>query len=620
MARVHSHIHLLILCFAAASLLLTALQSHASAAADEETEWTVMVYMAADSEPALPWEEDINEMEEAQLADWMNVVVLVDPLGVGDSMILEVVSDNSIDIVSTEVNDSLEVIPADGEADMASPSTLSDFVTYCGLNYPADRLALVLWGHSGGWYGMCQDGASLLQLPDLGLALDEATEELGRSLDIVVSDSCVEGVIETMCELQGNADWYVGSEVAVPAQGFEYDQVLDSLAEDREVAPEEWGAAICEIHRMTLLLNSWSAAIAVYDLRAFDVFIDRLSELSPYMDGYAGLYRDTFAQALQETAASDFMEWYLDAGDALRRLAGAELPLDVKFLALQALLAYEEMVYRFEGYASPFDDDYEDLLGCTGAAVYAPAEEDLGATYLALAFYDSGWADATASVRASEPEMTTGAGPEVSYADTDDDGEVDEATLHWAVAHELHMAWVFVQMDDGMQLLDVLESNGSDLVVTGLAGELTVSASAWDGGVVATHHTLEFVLTRALDIRVRVVSSDGAVTDGIEVVVQTRGGPISLTLSDEEFVGSIIVPDDARYGDLLTVEVLGKGGVPVAQNRTYVTGSEIVLEVTYVEEAGDTPGTEFILPAAALVISAVAVAVYVRGRKTPPEL
>lgn len=619
MARSRLSWHLVILCCAVASLSLTAFQSQASGAQGDETEWTVVVYMAADSEPALPWEEDINEMEEAQLEDWMNVVVLVDPLGSGDSMILDIVSDDSSSILSTELNDSLEVIPAGGEVDMASPGTLSDFVTFCWRNYPADRLALVLWGHSGGWYGLCQDGTSLLQLPDLRLALEDATQEMGRRVDIVVADSCVEGVLETMHELRDYADWYVGSEIAVPAQGLRYDQILDSLAEDSNVTPEEWGAVICETHRTNLLLNSWSAAMAVYDLRALDEFIGRLSELSSYMAGYADLYRDEFVGTLEETASSDFSEWYLDVGDALSRLASADVPLEVNRLAIQTLTAYNDIIYTFESYASPYDDGYDYVLNYTGAAVYAPTEADLGASYQSLSLYDTGWGNATAAIRNGEPEAVTETGFDVSCVDTDDDGELDQATLHWETTDERHVAWVFVTTGAGLELLDVLESDGSDIVIMGLAGELTVSASAWDGGAVVAHHMTEFTLTGILDIRVRVVSGDTAVTDGVEVVVHGRAGEIPLTLSGEEFVGAILVPDDAWYGDLLTVEVRETGGATAALNRTYVTGSDIALEVVYFAGPEDAPGMEFVLPAAALVISAIAVAIYLRGRRHRPE-
>ncbi|MGD9963221.1 MAG: hypothetical protein AB7S97_04905 [Thermoplasmata archaeon] len=368
-----------------------------------------------------------------------------------------------------------------------------------------------------------------------------------------------------------------------------------------------------------MLLDSWSATMAVHDLRALDALIDRLAELSSYMEGYADLYRDTLMWSLEEAAASDFSEWYLDVGDALEELAGAELPLDLNHLAIEALQAYDDMLYDFRSYASPYDDDHDEVLDYTGAAVYAPSEGELGTAYTSLAFYDVGWADATAAIRADEPQAATGPGPEVSYADIDGDEESDEATLHWAIAHERHLAWVFAETDAGLELLRVLESNGSDLVLTGLAGELTVSASAWDEGAAVTHHTLDLVLTRALDIRVRVESSGGPVTDGIEVVVLTRTGPIYLAPSDEGFVGSVIVPGDARYGDLLTVEVLDKGGAVIAQNRTCVAGPDIALEVFYPGEGDDTPGMELILPVAALTISAAAVAVYLRGRKPGPE-
>ena len=491
MARNRACLQSIILLFSSVSLLSVPLLSTGSAISQDEPTWTVMVYMAADAEPALPWEEDINEMEAADLTDWMDVVVLVDPLGFGDSALLHVEKDTSTAIVSSEIDDDRKVIPMTGEVDMASPDTLKDFVTFTARNYPSDRFALVLWGHGGGWYGLCQDGSSALRLPDLGSALAAATNEIGKKLDIVIADTCVEGVIETMYELRYAADWYVGSEMIVPAQGLRYDLVLSSLSMDRSVSPSDWGAHICEIHRMTLSLDSWSATMATFDLSALDGFAGNLEALSSSMEGYASIYRGTLMGALHQTAASDLVEWYLDMGDALKRIMTANLPLEVRYKAFETLRAYDALIYDFEVYVNPSEEDFDIVSNYTGAAAYAPCDDQMDEPYWSVSFSGVGWGNATSLIRSEEPTTVSQPGPEVTFNDTDSDGELDEATLHWDLDCDRYAAWAFYETDAGMLFAGRFESDVPTLRIDGIAGELTVSASAWTQGSVVSHHDLE---------------------------------------------------------------------------------------------------------------------------------
>ena len=592
MATLRAGLHITVLILTSVSLLCTPLQARASGAGQEGPTWTFMVYMAADSEQELPWEDDLNEMEAAGPPDWLQVLVLADPRGYGDSVLLEIEGDESPVVVSPQVDDMGTVIPSSGEVDMTSPDTLTDFITFAADNYPADRYALVLWGHGGGWYGLCADGTSLLRLPDLGQAMDSAKDAIGRNLDIIIADSCAEGVLETMYELRGAADWYVGSEISVPAQGLRYDLVLGALAEDRAVPPGDLGARICEIHRATLYYDSWSAAMATYDLGALGAFVEGFAGLSSSLEGYAGLYREELSDVLNLTARSDFTEWYLDVGDLLDRLTSPDLPLDVRHLALGALLEYDDLVYDFELYASPYDDP-ETVSDYTGAVVYAPSASSSDAQYWSVSFSEVGWGDATALIRNGEPATADLPGPEVTYTDTDDDGRPDQATLTWDTDHDLHTALVFAETPAGMQLLASLESDMPEVVISGVQGHLMVSASAWDLGEVVSHDEAELVLCGEVGIRVLVFEDGQPVTEVWEVRVVTGNGNLSLTASEGHFTGEVRVPEDAEYGELLTVEVLGTGGIVLGQNRTFVQGDEVVLEVSITPEAlpgPDLPG------------------------------
>ena len=44
-----------------------------------------------------------------------------------------------------------EIVESLGETDSGSPEVLSSFISWAAVNYPADRYALILWNHGGGW-------------------------------------------------------------------------------------------------------------------------------------------------------------------------------------------------------------------------------------------------------------------------------------------------------------------------------------------------------------------------------------------------------------------------------------------------------------------------------------
>ena len=102
--------------------------------------------------------------------------------------------------------------------------------------------------------------------------------------------------------------------------------------------------------------------------------------------------------------------------------------------------------------------------------------------------------------------------------------------------------------------------------------------------------------------------------DGVDVRVWTLRGPVELSSAGDIFYGEIMVPDDAVFGDLLTVEVIGRDGEVIAQNRTFIQGTEVVLEVRLVKDIDDQTGTQFLIPAAFLGVCAIAVAFYVSDR------
>lgn len=201
-------------------------------------DWTFMVYMSADVDAALANEAlvDINEMETAGSTANVNILVLYDGRGTGDSTIYRIQKDaggfNSA-IISPTVDDLGAVIdPVSRELDMSKPATLKSYAAWTMENYPAQKNLLVFWGHG--------DGVLVQFVPDkgIGMKIGEIHQALaGLKLDIVGFDTCLLGHFEVANELVGIADIMIGSEAKEPLAGWDYQATLVKLVTEPGTEP-----------------------------------------------------------------------------------------------------------------------------------------------------------------------------------------------------------------------------------------------------------------------------------------------------------------------------------------------------------------------------------------------
>lgn len=163
----------------------------------EKKKWTFMFYDDADFENAY------NALDDFQLDAGsglnFNVVVLEDTYG-GQS-------------TTWHLNEfhQLESEAENGEVNMGDYAVLRDFVSYCKNHFPAERYMLWMYDHGGGWAGACVDDSSdgdMLSMVEMRRALEEA----GKIDILCFSAPCLMGAIESVYELRGLVDVYVGSE------------------------------------------------------------------------------------------------------------------------------------------------------------------------------------------------------------------------------------------------------------------------------------------------------------------------------------------------------------------------------------------------------------------------
>ncbi|MBU0684907.1 MAG: clostripain-related cysteine peptidase [Thermoplasmatota archaeon] len=564
------------------------------------TTWTIMVYMADDATPILSWQDDVNEMEAAQQMAGTNIIALVDEYGDSNTTLLRVQQDpNGLDptIVSWRVNDSGIVIPPSGEVNMASPDTLSAFINFSVSAYPAQRYVLILWGHGANWHGLCPDGTDIMSLPELRSALVSSTSSLGRPLDMVIIDSCAEASFEMLNQIREYTRIFVSSEKDVPFQGLPYTQVLDGLAIDTNLAPEAFGARIVDAYVDWSMVNSpYSATMGVYNLSRLEPVMNDLIALSDQGKKYDSIFHGTIMEAF-EAAESYETAWAVDFGNLMDQLQRRNLPFEIRMLAIESAMSYQNMVTYFKEWSNP--DPYDGITthNATGAIIYAPNTSSVDDTYIELQLASTSWYDFGRLARHPGPTNESLPGPTITYKAGNDSiglfGLPTELDLNWSYDYTTITAWVFRREPGGMTLLDIFsKSDKSPIVINDVFGSLVLATSAERDGVAVSYQALNATLYGQVLMEVRLVKDGEVIHQGYQV----RGtvGNKSLLVRDinPTFAMVLIAPSDVDIGQMVRVEVLnGPNGEVVGNGWIVVTSNQSLTEIQVFDQphkqAGD---------------------------------
>ncbi len=205
------------------------------------SDWTVMVYMAADNNLSEQAVVDINEMESAVFTEDVRVIALVDwSIYSEDSRAKKyrILHDESPEIKS-------DVISTLGEIDSGDWGELSGFVNSTIRSYPARNYALIIWSHGDSWYrdgaqrDICFDDESNNEIGVRNGDLERAMVALLNKMDILIFDACLMQGVEVIGETAGKADYIIGSEEEIPWDGFPFKEVLEiwnSNSSSRDIA------------------------------------------------------------------------------------------------------------------------------------------------------------------------------------------------------------------------------------------------------------------------------------------------------------------------------------------------------------------------------------------------
>jgi len=115
----------------------------------ESAKWTIMVYMDGDNTLEYAAWDDLSELESVSSTDEINIVAQLDAYYSCSGTFRYYITGSAPGAsYPWYPDDIVQTLP---EQNMADPATLTSFVNWATINYPAEKYLLVLWNHGGGW-------------------------------------------------------------------------------------------------------------------------------------------------------------------------------------------------------------------------------------------------------------------------------------------------------------------------------------------------------------------------------------------------------------------------------------------------------------------------------------
>ncbi|MGI9328418.1 MAG: clostripain-related cysteine peptidase [Pseudomonadales bacterium] len=350
-----------------------------------ETDWTLMIYMAADNDLEQAALIDLDEIEAGMPEQGVEIIVLIDRAegyadGVGDwtdARLLRMRPDRTRGEVHAETLQQL------GEINTGDPDNLKRFLQYSQKNFPAKHYGLVLWDHGGGWQGMADDEQPGGDIEHDNLTLDEVSAALraglpqGQLLDLIGFDMCLMAQLEVGYEVAEFARYMVASQAIEPGYGWPYDVLLPEFGQ-RSVGAKRLAQNIVRKYAdFTKQAGERIATQSAFDLAKLetvrvhlDALTDRLAAVATqqWPNLSRGLFwGDSFetggkAENLRQGEAALASSDLLDVVKRTRLALGRAFPAEREFQALLASVS-----------AAVLDNHVSDRHRLShGVSIYAP--------------------------------------------------------------------------------------------------------------------------------------------------------------------------------------------------------------------------------------------------------
>jgi hypothetical protein len=261
--------------------------------------YTFMVYMVASDLESNGYYATLDIMEMMSVGSTDNVNVIVQTGGSENSTIDDFRFIDFTQVQRHEImKDDIKTVSSLGKKNMASSSTLSDFVSWGVREYPAEKYVIILWDHGAGMVGFGFDDiyGDTLDLAELREGLHPIVLQ-GKQFEVIGFDACLMASIEVANALAGRGKYLVASEELEPAWGMDFEAIVASIDENPQQDGIALGKVIADSYMAHARENSekfddYSADVvltmSVIDLAKIPNLFKDVSDIGSHFDGRAG--------------------------------------------------------------------------------------------------------------------------------------------------------------------------------------------------------------------------------------------------------------------------------------------------------------------------------------------
>ena len=255
----------------------------------DESDWTILIYMAADNGLDFEALADIEDMMQAEFSDNINVIVQVD------------YSETNFSPAAYRYHiypGLKEQISYLGEIDSGDENELTAFANWGFRKYPSEKQALVIWSHGNGWYEhFCQDVESDNYIGIADGEFRTGIKNINEYLEILIFDACNMQTVEVATEIADYTDYIIGSEGGVNSAGFPYAEIFSKWEE--QTTAENISLEIgYQYHKYYFMEELYPISCSVLKTMEFPILLNKFSEFTSHWAIHAS--DDIFVESRQE--------------------------------------------------------------------------------------------------------------------------------------------------------------------------------------------------------------------------------------------------------------------------------------------------------------------------------
>lgn len=323
-------------------LSLTVMTAKAAPRADEK-EWTFLLFLNGHNNLSSYGDMNLKDMEKVGSSDKVNIVVQWGSAEDPQTKRLLVQKSTDPSKVTSPI------IESQANVDMGDYHQLVDFVKWGVDRYPAKHYFVAVWNHGSGWHmqemkkgnvsindiSFDDNSGNHITTEQLGVAMAEIKQYIGRNIDIYGSDACLMQMVEVAAEMKDSVNYFVGSEETEPGEGWPYAPFMQRWIANPEQTPAEVSVALSQEYLKAYspggVYGTQSITFSALDMSKLDAVIASSAKLAAHLSSMDVATLKKIKSNISKVQAY-YTSDYKDYGDFLKVVKALPIQKDTALL------------------------------------------------------------------------------------------------------------------------------------------------------------------------------------------------------------------------------------------------------------------------------------------------